>query len=296
MQTLTTDLPESLDVILTKFLDDNPQSTFQFRTLNANRATIQVITSDGTEARVVNSARTITGSTIIRTPEGRRHNLVYSVGEDTVNVNGQTMVKPRPEAITFETNEFCIKVVKRTNYELLARLLFADQCSNGLNPAREEPNGGFVYELIQPAKNAERRVIDKEAVLDAQIAVRRASDTELKQACLRLGIAASDDRNDNAGGLYAAAEADPKGVYAVLGDEWDKTTALVRDLSTAGIIAFDDAARAFRTVSDQKAFHNALTGDPEQSLVKYLSDSQGQKTKVALARLLEEKNKKGAKR
>ena len=66
----------------------------------------------------------------------------------------------------------------------------------------------------------------------------------------------------------------------------------MRDLSAANVSAFDEAARAYKTVGDQKPFHNVLTGNQETSLIKYLSDSQGLRTKVALARLLEEKTKK----
>ena len=68
------------------------------------------------------------------------------------------------------------------------------------------------------------------------------------------------------------------------------------DLLASNLIAFDEAARTYRTVSDQKAFHNVLTGDQEQSLIKHLSDSQGAKIKNALSKALEEKSKKGGKR
>ena len=296
MAILSTELPQSLETILDKFLDENQQATFQFRTMGANQNTMQVITADGTQSVPVNSARTINGQTIIRTPEGKRHQLVYSVGEDREIVNGVPTVTPRPEAITFEPKEFCVKVVKRNERELLARLLFSNQCRNGLNPAKEEPNGGYVYELIEPAKNVEKAVIDEEAILDAKILVRRASDAEAAEACSRLSLPVSQDRNANTKALYAHAELDPKAVVSVLNDEWNQTAALVRDLLSSNFITFDEAARTYRTVSDQKAFHNVLTGDQEQSLIKYLSDSQGQKTKTALTRLLEEKAKKGGKR
>ena len=296
MATLSTELPDSFVTILDKFLDDNPQRTFQFRTLNANQSTMQVLTADGTQQVPVNSSRTITGQTIVRTPEGKRLSLVYSIGEDRESHNGQMVVTPRPESITFEPKEFCVKVVKRNDRELLARLLFADQCRNGLNPAKEEPNGGFVYELIEPAKNVEKAVFDEEAILDAKILVRRASDAEAAEACSRLSLPVSPDRNANTKTLYGHAALDPKAVVAVLNDEWTVTAALVRDLLANSLITFDDAARTYRTTSDQKPFHNVLTGDQEQSLIKYLSDSQGQKTKTALTRLLEEKNSKKGKR
>lgn len=297
MTTLDTALSPALETILETFLSENKQPVFTFRTLDANTSTMMVQTSDGSSMpTVVNASRTVPGATKIRTPEGRQQKLMYSVRERMETVNGSTTLIQEPEPIIFEPKDFNIITVKRTNRELLARLLFSNECQNGLNPEIEEPGVGYVYELIQPAKTAEQLVVNRERVLDAQIAVRSASEAELTLAVQRLNLSVSKDRNDNAKSLYDKAEADPEGVFRVLSDEWDKTTALVRELTGAGVIEFDSNERHYLTAADRKPIHTVHSGNFEQSLIKHLSDTQGQALKRALTRELAEKTAKKGKK
>lgn len=296
MQQLKNGLTPELEEIFDKFLKDNPQPTFLFRLIEAGEHRIPVQTAEGVENTVFNPSRHVHGSTKIRTATGHQLNLVYSESQEEKTVNGVVTLTDRPESIWFDQRSHCIVTVKRTEREKLIRLLFSDQCRNSINPSADTPDGGYVYELVQTGKKIEQQVANQDRVLDAQIAVRQATDSEVMLACERLELATSPERAANVAALYVRAGVDPDGVFRVLGDEWDKTTALVRDLTTAGVIAFDEAGRAYKTVSDQKPFHNVLTGNQETSLIKYLSDSQGQKTKTALSKLLEEKAKKGGKR
>lgn len=296
MQQLATDLPAEFDGLLTQFLADNLQQTFTFRKLDANTQLMPVQTETGIVPTPVNSARTIPGATRVRTSEGRLVQLMYAEGQEQTIVNGLPMLTDRPEPITFEPKEHCVVSVQRNNREKLVRMLFSNECRNSLNPAREQPTTGYVYELVQPARTAEQLVINKERVLDVQIAVRMASPTERVLACQRLEVAVSDDANVNATTLYAQAETDPEAVFRVLGDEFDKIVALVRDLGAAGVIEFDAAGRYFLTAHDRKNILDVAVGDAEATLVKYLAGTQGQRLKTALSRMLDEKaSKKGKK-
>jgi hypothetical protein len=297
MQQLATGLTPALETIFDKFLDENPQPYFSFRTLDANKATMPVVGPEGNVTSLpVNAARILPGRTKIRTAGGKQVWLLYSVEEQTVEHQGVTSVVGKPEPIAFEPKDYCILAVRRDDREKLVRLLFSDECRNSLNPDKRRPDQGEVYELIEPAKTAEQLVVSKEKVLDAQIAVRQAADSELKLACERLSLAVTDDRNLNAASLYDAASADPAAVLRVLSDEWDKTTALVRDLTTSCVIEFDAAERKYLTTLDRKAILNVPTGNFEQALIKHLSDTQGQNLKRTLGRLLEEANKKKGKK
>lgn len=292
MTNLETELSPKLEQVLSDFLDSHPQQSFLFRTLDANKHTLPVQTGDSVEHKPANPSRMISGSSIIRTPEGRQLNLIYWVRQETQNNGGVTSIMPVPEPITFEAGELCQVTVLRGNRELLIRLLFSNQCRNGINPAKETPNGGLVYELVEPAKTAEKQVADEDKVLDAKILIRTASATERQLAVQRLSLPVSEDENTNRKTLSDHASVDPAGVVAVLGEEWTQTTGFVRDLTTAGIIAFDSPERAYRTVGDQKIILSVQTGDFENALIKHLSDSQGQTLKRQLVRLQTEANSK----
>ncbi|GAC1368623.1 MAG: hypothetical protein NVSMB30_05470 [Hymenobacter sp.] len=287
-QTLTNLVPELFEELFERFLAENKQPIFYFRTLDANANTMAIQSAEGVTNAIVNASRTIPGAARVRTPDGKMHRLLYSEKERVETVNGQTVVIQEPEPITFEPKEFCIRAVARNQRELLIRLLFSNECRNGLNPALEESPRGFVYELIQPAKTAEAAIVNDDAILDAKLAVRAAGDTELQLGCERLQLPFTADRNVNIKTRYTAAERDPQAVFRVLSDEWDKTTGLVRDLTAAGLIAFDEAGRRFVSGADRKPLLEVPSGAPEAALVSYLNDSQGKRVKVNLARQLAE--------
>lgn len=292
MTSLLTDLPASLENLLDKFLEDNPQPLFRFRTLDANQHIMPIQGPDGVTPAVVNPARILPGGTKIRTPEGKMLHLLYWEKQQQTTVNGVMTILPEPEPIIFEPREFCIKEVPRSKRELLARLLFSNECRNGLNPAKEEPVSGYVYELIEPAKTAEQTIAAKERILYAQQEVLKATAMALTLACQRLDLPVSDDRNVNADTLFERAAKDPESVNRVLTDAYDKTVALVRELLAADVIAFDGAARHYLTTHDRKSILDVPQGDFEKALVKHLSDTQGQKLRVSLVRRLTDKTTK----
>lgn len=298
MTQLNTGLNAELESILDKFLTDNTQPTFIFRLIDAGEHTLPVQSAQGVENMVYNPSRCAPGATKIRTADGRQIRVMYSESQDEKMVNGVMTLTDRPSAIWFDHRTHCIVTVSRNNRELLTRLIFSDECRNSINPYKEDPLGGVMYELIEPEKKAKVLAATKQRIGAAIAALGTASDTELAIACTRLELPSTADKNANYSTLFDAANLNPEAVFNALSDEYDKVTALVRDLTTQGIVEFDAAARKYITLPARTDLLDVPQGNHEPVLIKYLSvNAQGQKVKVTLQRMLDEKNaKKGGKR
>lgn len=290
---LATGLTPALEAVLDKFLDDNPQPTFLFRLVDAGENRMPVQTAEGVEHRVFNPSRHVRGNTRIRTADGRQISLMYSTEQEEKMVNGMVQLTDKPASIWFDQITHCIVTVSRTDREKLVRLLFSNECRNSINPSAEVPEGGVVYELIQPERKAQQAAANKQRIGAAIAALGTATASELALACGRLDLAVSTDQNANYSTLFDAASLAPEGVFNALSDEYDKVTALVRDLISQGIVEFDASARKFITLPTRADLLDVPQGHHEPVLTKYLStNTQGQKVKATLQRMLDEKNAK----
>lgn len=295
MTSLATTLPDSLTKVLADFLEKNPQPVFRFRTLDANTYQMPVQNSDNTVTpRPVSPSRSVPGAVVVRAPEGHQVRLMYSNGKTKDGmVGGLPTIVDVPQAIWFEAQQHCLVEVRRTDREQLARLLFSNECRNGLNPAKEEPDSGCVYELVQPEKTAADLAALKRLVGKAQGKLENATESELAKACERCEQAVSPDANTNYSALFDLAQQEPQRVLNALSDEFDKHEAFVADLLGAGVIEFDQTTRQFLILPARTTLLVVPTGPQDTALVKYLIETnEGKKIKPTLKGLLDAKAKK----
>lgn len=294
MELISTTLPDSLVKAYDAFLAANKQPIFVFQKLGTNQMLMPVQQPDNTVVPTPqNSTRVVPGTSEIRTPEGDMVTLLYSTRRTREMVGGVPMNVPVPEPIVFEAAQNCVVRVPRTERELLRRLLFSNECRNGINPAKQEPASGYVYELVQPEKSAADLAALKRAVGTATGALSQATDSEMAKACERLELPVSGDANQNYSLLFDLATTEPARVVAALGDEWSKHEALVTDLLNSGVIEFDQNARQFIILPGRTQLLLVPQGAHETALVKYLIETpEGRKIKGSLKQALDAKAKK----
>ena len=204
--------------------------------------------------------------------------LVDNVEYIVFNGNGELNVT-RSQKQLYEYLELC--PANRTN-----RLVDAPYMLNG-----------YLFERVEPEKTEAELADRMRLALKVKSRLAELTDEETRLLALDL----RQDSTKSAAGMFTdlclLADADPEQVFNALGEEKLKTRALVNEGSTANVVEYvGDKQQWVQTASREVLLTVAANSDPKEALVDYLITSQGQKTKTALTRLLEEKNAKKGKR
>jgi hypothetical protein len=249
----------------------------------------------------VSDRRVETGNTLLKASTSiydpyKEDDVMLAVTKGSVirGTAGQQYREPVIEYIEFgPTGELTLTESQKPIYRHM-ELLPINKTSR--LPGGEQRTNTFKFERIEPEKT-EREAADRSRlVVRVQALINENSDAENKVIAQRLKRDVSKSTDGIFNDLMLLASADPQMVYNATTDEAVKAEALVADLKAAKLIEFVGEKQQWENTVSREILHVVTQGEPADSLVNYLVGSLGTKTKTALARLLEEKNKKGGKR
>ena len=299
-ETLTNSLTASQQKAFDDFLAKNPAKFFTFETLEASGIIDELSPEGYRTPRTLYNSRCISGETIFPSTEGQEVRLVYSTSSSTFQQNGQTVREAVPEAIWFEASLMGRFSVPRNSSTLLARMLFSNECQNGINPAKVEPLRGYTYHLIQPEVTAKDRAEARSFIIKVQGMINDNSDEqnvliarrlEAVKPGLQFNYQTGPDELRTA--LFDAAAAYPQDVWNSTTDNTLKNRALVEQASALNFIRFIHETREWRDVTSGNTILSLPTGDAVEGLANWLMDTQGTPTRHALTKQVEgSKNQK----
>lgn len=302
MQTLLNELTPQQETAFNTFLERNKANAFDFALLDAATQMPILDNNNLQHPTPMYGSRHIKGEVLVQSPEGNQVRLIYSKSTTQVNRNGVNMLEDVPESIWFEAGRQCVVSVPRSQKAWLARMLFSNECDNGINPAKVEPITGSVYRLIQPEKTAAAVADERRFRLRVQGMIEEQSPEENVLVAQRLQAHPSRkfrfdfaDPNTLFGQLLDAVEVDTEAVYNATNDSSVKTLALVTQLQNAGLTRFAHETRNWETENGAVLLH-VPGGEPAQGLAAWFADSQGGPSRKSLQNALDAKGKgKGAK-
>jgi hypothetical protein len=160
-------------------------------------------------------------------------------------------------------------------------------------PGAPMPSNGYLFERVEPEKTEQQLADRNRMALKVKSRLADLTDEETRLLALDLRQDASKTTDGMFNDLCLLADADPEQVFNAMGEEKLKARALVNEAAAANVVEFvGDKQQWVQSVTREVVLTTAANSDPKDALVDYLISSQGQKTKTALARLLEEKNSK----
>lgn len=293
--TLTTELTPSQQTAFDAFLAANPARTFDFALLDAATTMPRLDENNLVHPTPWYSSRALTGDVMFRSPEGRDVRIVYSKGSKPVRRNGQEELEAVPEVIWLEASKQCVVSVSRNAHTFLIRMLFSNECQNGINPAKEEPLTGHVYQLIQPEKTAAERSVARAFTRKVQGMLDENTHEENVRVAKRLEVTKRLSFDYTAGpdalreALVDAAAADSEAVYAATSDSTEKAKALVEQAQKADLIKFRHETREWVYSASSQTLQVIPAGEPIDGLAAWLLDTQGTSTRLALKKQLGDK-------
>ena len=292
--TLTTELTPTQQTAFDAFLAANPARSFRFALLDASTTMPKLDENNLVHPTSWYSSRALTGDVTFRSPEGKDVRIVYSKSSTRVRRNGVEELEAVPETIWMEAAQQGVVEVNRNAHNFLIRMLFSNECQNGINPAKEEPLTGHVYQLIQPEKTAAERSVARAFTRKVQGMLDENTHEENVRVAKRLEVTKrlSFDYTAGPDALREAlvdAAADSEAVYAATSDSTEKAKALVEQAQKADLIKFRHETREWVYSASGQALQVIPAGEPIDGLAAWLLDTQGTSTRLALKKQLGDK-------
>jgi hypothetical protein len=195
--------------------------------------------------------------------------------------NGQIDVDPTRDPVLFE------------------RLLLSDYNANNPNPSAKEPDTGYLFGIVQPAKDAQKKFNSALDVARVLVAIDDLDDEATVRAVEKLSLPTVDrgrtlETDELKMSLVVVAQADAARVEGVLEAGENKLEELVKKAVELGILDFVEDAQQWRWKSNQQLITEAVHGyKPEQALVLYIQNNpNGTRFSQTLASAVKGKEKK----
>lgn len=180
--------------------------------------------------------------------------------------------------INFSNSGNNIITVGENDPVLAARLLLSNKNRDCINPRKQMPEGGYLFEMLKPAADAESEYDKKMALGEALSIVRTLENDEDLLASIvdKLNIAKVDGgrkltEKELLLKVSLVAEGDPERLTNLVEAGETKLEQLIAKAEKLGVIVFVEEAQQWRYKATQEPITEAVQGyKPAEALVRYI--------------------------
>lgn len=163
---------------------------------------------------------------------------------------------------------------------MLIRLALSNFNKDSVNPAKEVPFTGPVFEMIKPEVTAKQKNAERLAKLQALAIIEDATEEEFGMLVQRLGVATTDgvgrkfDNEELKNYMAEIAETNPDRVKKASSDEYGRIVKNIREGVTNKVIEFSDEKNAWLKSDSKEVIVEALAGhNEEEALITFFQEN-----------------------